>query len=156
MNILNLLVTNWAVWNAAEPLAIQKWKKSGSNKGLSFESEYPLCSWIDLISNTIGLLCVYCSKGYTSVMESSSLGFPECNRNSGLGFKLQIWVPVLQLNWFDYNTIGSLCAYCSRDYTSVIGVFFFALPECNRNSGSGFKLQIWVPIMQLNWFDLQY
>jgi hypothetical protein len=87
--LLNLLVTNCAVWNAAEPLAIQNWKKSGSDKGLSFKSEYPLCSWIDLISNTIGLLCVDCSKGYTSVMESSSLGFAECNRNSGLGFKLQ-------------------------------------------------------------------
>jgi hypothetical protein len=57
------------------------------------------------------------------VMESSSLGFAECNRNSGLGFKLQTWVPVMQLNWFDYNTIVSLCAYCSRVYTSVIGVF---------------------------------
>ncbi len=44
-------------------------------QGLSFKSEYPLCSWIDWIYNTNGSLCVYCSRVYTSVMESSSLCF---------------------------------------------------------------------------------
>jgi hypothetical protein len=44
-------------------------------QGLSFKSEYPLCSWIDLIYNTNGSLCVYCSRVYTSVMEFSSLCF---------------------------------------------------------------------------------